>query len=461
MPHARIVAHRRPRAPRTPGVHLVLTGARLADPLRHPAGEPGRARARRGQGALRRRSGRGRRRARRGDGVRGARADRRRVRAAAHVRRPATKPGASRAAHSRLRRPRQHPQGGVAGVRRRRAGARRRGPTCSRTSSSTRATRTCRSSSTRRWRRKDPDGKLVVWSSTQTPHYLHRALAKALAMPARAHPRHRHAERRRLRRQERSVQSRDRRREGGAAARSAGEDLPDARGGVLLPSRPSSGADALPDRREEATARSPACTCRRCSTAARTDPTAWRARSTPARCRPSRTTSRRISSAAAACSRTSRRAGPSADTARRRAASGRKCSSTRSPSALGLDPAELRPSHRRAARHAHGQLPARRHHRPRRVHPPRRRRRPAGRTRFRKLPHGRGLGLACSSYLSGAGLPIYWNDMPHSGVQLKLDRSGGVTAFCGATEIGQGSDDVLVGVRGRGARHRAVRHPRR
>jgi len=64
--------------------------------------------------------------------------------------------------------------------------------------------------------------------------------------------------------------------------------------------------------------------------------------------------------------------------------------------------------------------------------------------RFRKLPHGHGVGLACSSYLSGAGLPIYWNDMPHSGVQLKLDRSGGVTAFCGATEIGQGSDDVLV-----------------
>ena len=61
-----------------------------------------------------------------------------------------------------------------------------------------------------------------------------------------------------------------------------------------------------------------------------------------------------------------------------------------------------------------------------------------------KLPHGRGFGLACSSYLSGAGLPINWNDLPHSAVQLKLDRSGGVTAFCGATEIGQGSDDVLV-----------------
>jgi len=66
------------------------------------------------------------------------------------------------------------------------------------------------------------------------------------------------------------------------------------------------------------------------------------------------------------------------------------------------------------------------------------------REKFRKLPEGRGVGLACSSYLTGAGLPIYWNAMPHSGVQLKLDRGGGVTVFCGATEIGQGSDDVLV-----------------
>jgi CO/xanthine dehydrogenase Mo-binding subunit len=31
---------------------------------------------------------------------------------------------------------------------------------------------------------KDPDGKLVLWSSTQTPHYVHRALAKTLEMPA-------------------------------------------------------------------------------------------------------------------------------------------------------------------------------------------------------------------------------------------------------------------------------------
>jgi 4-hydroxybenzoyl-CoA reductase alpha subunit len=64
--------------------------------------------------------------------------------------------------------------------------------------------------------------------------------------------------------------------------------------------------------------------------------------------------------------------------------------------------------------------------------------------RFRRLPYGRGIGLACSSYITGAGVAIYWNDMPHSGVQLKCDRGGGVTVFCGSTDIGQGSDSVLA-----------------
>jgi 4-hydroxybenzoyl-CoA reductase alpha subunit len=66
------------------------------------------------------------------------------------------------------------------------------------------------------------------------------------------------------------------------------------------------------------------------------------------------------------------------------------------------------------------------------------------RDKFRKLPYGRGVGLACSSYICGAGLPIYWNNLPQSGVQLKLDRGGGVTVYCGSTEIGQGSDSVLA-----------------
>src|SRR5947209_3291847 len=64
--------------------------------------------------------------------------------------------------------------------------------------------------------------------------------------------------------------------------------------------------------------------------------------------------------------------------------------------------------------------------------------------RFRKLPFGRGVGIACSSYICGAGLPIYWNNMPHSGVQLRLDRQGGVCVQCGSTDIGQGSDSILA-----------------
>lgn len=66
------------------------------------------------------------------------------------------------------------------------------------------------------------------------------------------------------------------------------------------------------------------------------------------------------------------------------------------------------------------------------------------RERRGKLPEGRGLGLACGSYICGVGLPLYKSAMPHSGVQIKLDRSGGVAVFCGETEIGQGSDSVLA-----------------
>lgn len=64
--------------------------------------------------------------------------------------------------------------------------------------------------------------------------------------------------------------------------------------------------------------------------------------------------------------------------------------------------------------------------------------------KYKKLPFGKGVGLACSSYICGAGLPIYWNNMPHSGVQLRLDRQGGVCVQCGSTDIGQGSDSILA-----------------
>ena len=62
----------------------------------------------------------------------------------------------------------------------------------------------------------------------------------------------------------------------------------------------------------------------------------------------------------------------------------------------------------------------------------------------RRGPKLRGVGVACSAYMTGAGTAIYWNSMPHSGVVLRADRSGGVSVLCGATDIGQGSDSILA-----------------
>ncbi len=65
-------------------------------------------------------------------------------------------------------------------------------------------------------------------------------------------------------------------------------------------------------------------------------------------------------------------------------------------------------------------------------------------TARRRGPKRRGVGVACSAYMTGAGTAIYWNSMPHSGVVLRADRSGGVSVLCGATDIGQGSDSILA-----------------
>src|SRR6202011_1116214 len=56
----------------------------------------------------------------------------------------------------------------------------------------------------------------------------------------------------------------------------------------------------------------------------------------------------------------------------------------------------------------------------------------------RKLPGGKGIGIACSSYICGAGLPIYWNNMPQSGVQLRLHRQGGGCVVWGLTDLPPG-----------------------
>jgi 4-hydroxybenzoyl-CoA reductase subunit alpha len=61
-----------------------------------------------------------------------------------------------------------------------------------------------------------------------------------------------------------------------------------------------------------------------------------------------------------------------------------------------------------------------------------------------RLPAGRGVGLAASAYMCGALHAVYQNEMPHSGVQLKLDRSGRVTIFSGTADVGQGSNHMLA-----------------
>src|SRR5262249_60981700 len=59
-----------------------------------------------------------------------------------------------------------------------------------------------------------------------------------------------------------------------------------------------------------------------------------------------------------------------------------------------------------------------------------------------KLGFGRGLGVAGSMYISGTAYPVYPNEMPQAGILGKLDRSGKVAIFSGASDIGQGSNSV-------------------
>jgi 4-hydroxybenzoyl-CoA reductase subunit alpha len=61
-----------------------------------------------------------------------------------------------------------------------------------------------------------------------------------------------------------------------------------------------------------------------------------------------------------------------------------------------------------------------------------------------KLGRGKGLGMACSHYISGASKPVNWTGEPHATVKLKLDFDGSIVLLTGAAEIGQGSSTVLV-----------------
>ncbi|HMO48401.1 MAG TPA: 4-hydroxybenzoyl-CoA reductase subunit alpha [Rubrivivax sp.] len=61
-----------------------------------------------------------------------------------------------------------------------------------------------------------------------------------------------------------------------------------------------------------------------------------------------------------------------------------------------------------------------------------------------RMPKGRGLGLACSHFVSGTSTPKHWTGEPHATVQLRLDFDGGVTLLTGAADIGQGSNTMAA-----------------
>jgi 4-hydroxybenzoyl-CoA reductase subunit alpha len=62
-----------------------------------------------------------------------------------------------------------------------------------------------------------------------------------------------------------------------------------------------------------------------------------------------------------------------------------------------------------------------------------------------KLPKGKGIGMACGFFVSGAGYPIYRSDTYHATVMVKLSEDGGSALVLSASaEIGQGSDTAFA-----------------
>ena len=55
-----------------------------------------------------------------------------------------------------------------------------------------------------------------------------------------------------------------------------------------------------------------------------------------------------------------------------------------------------------------------------------------------RLPKGRGIGVACGFFPSGAGYPIYRSDTYHCTAIVKLTEDGGVVlVYTASAEIGQ------------------------
>ncbi len=62
-----------------------------------------------------------------------------------------------------------------------------------------------------------------------------------------------------------------------------------------------------------------------------------------------------------------------------------------------------------------------------------------------RLPRGKGIGVGCGGFVSGAGYPIYRSSFPHSNALIRVHEDGtGASLHIAAADIGQGCDTVLV-----------------
>ncbi|MBI4634539.1 MAG: molybdopterin-dependent oxidoreductase [Deltaproteobacteria bacterium] len=61
------------------------------------------------------------------------------------------------------------------------------------------------------------------------------------------------------------------------------------------------------------------------------------------------------------------------------------------------------------------------------------------------LPRGKGIGMACGFFVSGAGFPIYRSETFHCTATVKLSEDGGAAhLYTASAEIGQGSDTTFA-----------------
>jgi 4-hydroxybenzoyl-CoA reductase subunit alpha len=60
------------------------------------------------------------------------------------------------------------------------------------------------------------------------------------------------------------------------------------------------------------------------------------------------------------------------------------------------------------------------------------------------LPRGKGIGVGCGGFVSGAGYPIYRSNFPHSNALIRVSEDGlAVSLYIAAAEIGQGCNTIL------------------